>query len=47
MKIITCGVPQELILCPLLFLSYIHDITSVSDILLSILFADDTTSVYC
>ena len=45
MKRITCGVPQGSILGPLLFLLYIHDIASVSN-LFSILFADDTTLFY-
>ena len=39
-KPITCGIPQGSILGPLLF---INDLAQVSEVLFTILFADDTT----
>ena len=41
-KFIRCGVTQGPILGPLLFIIYINDIYNVSQLLVTILYADDT-----
>ena len=39
---VACGVPQGSILCPLLFILFINDITSISKLAELIMFAGDT-----
>ena len=39
---IKCGIPQGSILGPILFLIYINDLNQISEILRTIMFADDT-----
>jgi len=41
-SVITCGVPQGLVLSPLLFFIYVNDISESSKLLSFLLFADDT-----
>ena len=46
MQEINCGVPQGLILDPLLYLLYVNDMDNGSRLLQFILFADDTNILY-
>ena len=42
---IKCGVPQGSILGPLLFIIYMNDICNVSELLYTIMYADDTSVI--
>ena len=46
MENITCGVLQDSILRPLLFLIYVNDLEKASSLLKPIMFADDTNLFY-
>ena len=45
-RVITCGVPQGLVLGPLLFIIYRNAICNTSDTITFCLFADDTSLLY-
>ena len=42
---IECGEPQGSILGPLLFINHINDICNVSELLYTIMYADDTSVI--
>ena len=42
---IKCGVPQDSILSPLLFIIYMNDMSNVSELVYTIMCADDTSVI--
>ena len=46
LETISCGVPQGSILGPLLYLLYVNDLKNASNILDTMMFADDTNLIF-